>query len=296
MIKSMTGFASLSRDDASVTIGLTVRSVNHRFLDLQLRLPSTLADLESALRALVQQRVSRGRVELTVTLQWRQTPTPQVELHEEFARAVSAAIDVARARGLVSGELTPGDLLRLPQALVIREKVGDGTLASEEVGNGVLAAVADGLESLDAMRVREGAHLGDDLAARRAELGRLIQTLAGAADAGRLALEARLRDRVAELMAMMPADPTAVAQEIVRTAQRSDITEEVTRFTGHLDHWDALVRSEEPCGRKLDFLIQEMNREVNTIASKADGLLVSEAVIQAKAELERVREQVQNVE
>jgi uncharacterized protein (TIGR00255 family) len=95
---------------------------------------------------------------------------------------------------------------------------------------------------------------------------------------------------------MMPSDPVALAQEIVRVAQRSDISEEVTRFRGHLAHWDTLVTAEEPCGRKLDFLLQEMNREVNTIGSKADGLQVSERIIQAKAELERLREQVQNVE
>jgi uncharacterized protein (TIGR00255 family) len=98
------------------------------------------------------------------------------------------------------------------------------------------------------------------------------------------------------LMSIVPADPNAVAQEIVRTAQRSDISEEVTRFRGHLAHWDALSASPEPCGRKLDFLLQEMNREINTIASKADGLQVSELIIEAKAELERMREQVQNVE
>ncbi len=97
-------------------------------------------------------------------------------------------------------------------------------------------------------------------------------------------------------MAHVPADPVAVAQEIVRVAQRSDITEEVTRFRGHLAHWEALTGGPEPCGRKLDFLLQEMNREINTIGSKADGLQVSELIIQAKAELERMREQVQNVE
>jgi uncharacterized protein (TIGR00255 family) len=94
----------------------------------------------------------------------------------------------------------------------------------------------------------------------------------------------------------LPADPNAIAQEIVRVAQRSDISEEVTRFRGHLAHWDALAGSVEPCGRKLDFLLQEMNREINTIGSKADGLHVSELIIEAKAELERMREQVQNVE
>ena len=123
-----------------------------------------------------------------------------------------------------------------------------------------------------------------------------MERLDGAALEGRAGVEARLRERVREIGADMPVDETLVAQEIVRAAARSDISEEVTRFRGHLLHWGALADNAEPCGRKLDFLLQEMNREINTIGSKADGLRVSELVITAKAELEKMREQVQNVE
>ena len=146
------------------------------------------------------------------------------------------------------------------------------------------------------MRVREGLHLRTDLDTRKAVVTDLIARIAAAAETGRVDLEARLFERARELAAALPIDQAALSQEVVRVAQRSDISEEVTRFHGHLAHWDALSDSAEPCGRKLDFLLQEMNREVNTIGSKADGLQVSEVVIQAKAELERMREQVQNVE
>jgi uncharacterized protein (TIGR00255 family) len=124
----------------------------------------------------------------------------------------------------------------------------------------------------------------------------MIEGLAEAADTGRSELEARLRERIAELGLELPVDQAMIAQEIVRAAARSDISEEVTRFRAHLAHWEALADGQEPCGRKLDFLIQEMNREVNTLGAKADGLYVSELVINAKAELEKMREQVQNVE
>jgi uncharacterized protein (TIGR00255 family) len=124
----------------------------------------------------------------------------------------------------------------------------------------------------------------------------LIEGLAEAADTGRSELEARLRERIAELGFELPVDQAMIAQEIVRAAARSDISEEVTRFRAHLAHWEALADGQEPCGRKLDFLIQEMNREVNTLGAKADGLHVSELIINAKAELEKMREQVQNVE
>ena len=120
MIKSMTGFASLTRDEEHGSLGVTIRAVNHRFLDLQLRLPTPLADLEPRLRAIVSKHLARGRVEISVSLQLRQVSAPIVELNEEFAKALSAAMDQARTRGLVEGTLTPGDLLRLPQALSIR--------------------------------------------------------------------------------------------------------------------------------------------------------------------------------
>jgi uncharacterized protein (TIGR00255 family) len=296
MIRSMTGFASLTREEDRGTIGLTLRAVNHRFLDLQLRLPSNLADLEQRLRALLQKRLSRGRVELSLSFQARQSLTPRVELQEDFTRAIVAAMDAARERGLVKGELTPGDLLRLPQALVIREPVAEGETLGEGFAETLERALSDAIDQLDQMRRREGAHLAADLAARKDALGVLIEALALAALRGRGELEARLSQRVKELLAIVPGDPAATAQEIVRVAQRSDISEEVTRFRGHLAHWDSLTAASEPCGRKLDFLLQEMNREINTIGAKADGLQISELIIQAKAELERMREQVQNVE
>ena len=297
MIKSMTGFASLTHEDERATIGLTIRAVNHRFLDVQLRIPSSLGDLEPRIRALLQKRLARGRVELAISVQLRSAAVPIVELNAEFATALSAALDRARERGLVTGALTPGDLLRLPQALTVRERpVAADPAVEAQLAASVEAAVEQGLADLDAMRTREGEHLCADLDGRRQTLGSLVSQLAAAADEGRGALEARLKERVREISFEVPVDQTLIAQEIVRAAARSDISEEVTRFRAHLAHWEALQASFEPCGRKLDFLLQEMNREINTIGAKADGLHVSELIITAKAELERMREQVQNVE
>lgn len=296
MIKSMTGFASLTRDDERAAIGVTIRSVNHRFLDLQLRLPPTIADLEPRLRATVQKQLARGRVEVSVSLQLRQPAPPHVELNEAFAQALASAIEQARSRGMVTGTLTAGDLVRLPQALSIREKLPEAGGVSGILGTAVDDAVLSAIGQLEEMRVREGVHLRTDLDTRKSLLSGLIARISTAASTGREALETRLLERAREIATTLPIDQAALSQEVVRVAQRSDISEEVTRFHGHLAHWDALSDSPEPCGRKLDFLLQEMNREVNTIGAKADGLQVSEVVIQAKAELERMREQVQNVE
>jgi uncharacterized protein (TIGR00255 family) len=297
MIKSMTGFASLTHEDDRATIAVTVRAVNHRFLDLQLRVPQAFGDVEPRLRALLQKRLARGRVEIGISVQVRDFNAPTVELNVQFAQALSAAIDRARAQGLVSGPLSPGDLLRLPQAIAVRERSIDADPALEaRIAVSIETAVEQALADLDAMRVREGTHLAADLDARRLLLVNLIEHLRVAADQGRGALESRLRDRIEELRLELPVDHAMIAQEIVRAAARSDISEEVTRFRAHLAHWRALADADEPCGRKLDFLLQEMNREINTIASKADGIHVSELIINAKAELERMREQIQNVE
>jgi len=297
MIKSMTGFASVSREDERATVAVTIRAVNHRYLDLQVRSPQSLASIEADVRALVARHVARGRIELSVSLQLRQVAGLDVEFNEQFGRALEAALDQARQRGLVTGTLTPGDLLRMPQAITIREhRQEDDERVQAELVATARAVVEQTLVDLDSMRSREGDQLRSDLDSRRTAVAQLVERIATAADDGRAAMEQRIADRVRELRTELQADEAAVAQEIVRMAARSDISEEVERFRGHVSHWAALADGPEPCGRKLDFLLQEMNREVNTMGSKADGLRVSELVIAAKAELEKMREQVQNVE
>jgi len=296
MIKSMTGFASLTREYEAATVSVTIKSVNHRFLDLQLRIPSTIAALETRLRSLVQRRVARGRVEVVVGLQQRRAAALDVELNEEFLTALGGAIERARHQGYVQGVMTPGDLLRFPQALTIRERVDEPDADGLTLGPMIEGTVDAALDELDAMRTTEGGYLRADLDGRRTLLGDLFARVAQAADLGMEGLRSRLIERVQELRADALADEAMVAQEIAKFAGRSDITEEVVRFRGHLDHWRALSDSPEPCGRKLDFLLQEMNREVNTTGSKAEGPAVSEIIVSLKAELEKMREQVQNVE
>jgi len=295
MIKSMTGYASLTRDDEAAAISVTVKGVNHRFLDLQLRTPTAIAPLESRLRAIVQQRVARGRIEVTVSLQPRKPPGVDVDVNDSLIEGLASALERARERGLVTGTLAPGDILRFPQAVTIRERQDDSA-SGDQLYAAVESALVDALDELDRMRVREGAHLRADLDARRAQIADLFERAAERADAGAEVLRARLSERVKELQTDASVDPAAIAQEIVRFANRSDITEETVRFRAHLEHWRALSDAPEPCGRKLDFLLQEMNREVNTLGSKAEGAGVPELVVALKAELEKMREQVQNVE
>jgi uncharacterized protein (TIGR00255 family) len=292
----MTGFASLTRDDELATITVTVKAVNHRFLDLQVRIPPVLAAAESRIRSLAQSRIARGRLEISVSLQQRRASAMEVELNEPFLDALRAALERARERGYVDGHIAASDLLRFPQALTIREKAEDASIDGSPLAARVEDAIAAALDELEAMRVREGGYLRADLDTRRARLGELFEQVAAAAEQGMAGLQARLAERVRELRGDTLADEAAIAQEIAKFVGRSDITEEVVRFRGHLEHWQALTDSAEPCGRKLDFLLQEMNREVNTAGSKAEGPAVSEIIVTLKADLEKMREQVQNVE
>jgi uncharacterized protein (TIGR00255 family) len=244
----------------------------------------------------VQGRVARGRVEITVSIQQRRAPAIEVELNEPFLAALKHALERARELGFANGQIGPSDLLRFPQAIVIREKTDDAPADQSLVAARVEEAVAAALDELDAMRLQEGQYLRTDLDGRRTRLGELFDQVAAASDEGMAGLQVRLAERVRELRAEALADEALVAQEIAKFVGRSDITEEVVRFRGHLDHWQMLSESPEPCGRKLDFLLQEMNREVNTAGSKAEGPAVSELIVALKADLEKMREQVQNVE
>ena len=295
MIKSMTGFASVSHEHALVTIGVTVRSVNHRYLDVQLRLPKLLAEQETELRGLVQRRVARGRVELTVTTRIITPPAVEVALNEPLVEALSAAIERAQAHGVATGGLTSSDLLRFPQVVVVRERETDEA-SQKAIQRAVADTVDSALGDLDEMRLREGEYLRADVDARRATVADLVERLASAAEQGEAGLVARLTTRVEELRAQSQIDEALVAQEVVRFAARSDVNEELSRLRGHLAHWSVLAASPDPCGRKLDFLLQEMNREVNTLGAKIEGDGVSELIVAAKAELDKLREQIQNVE
>jgi uncharacterized protein (TIGR00255 family) len=297
MIKSMTGFASVSQEDDRARIGVTVRSVNHRYLDVQMRLPQALGQLETRLRGRVQTRAARGRVEVAVSVQMRQEPVLKVSINEAFTKALSEALDKAREAGLVQGSLVPGDLLRFPQALSVREEAPElDEQGREAVETAIATAVDAALDDLDTMRVHEGELLRVDLDGRKAAVLAAVEDVAAKAAAGESLLRERLAKRVSDLTADLAVEPAAVAQEVVRFAARSDISEEVVRFRAHVQQWTTLSDGPEPCGRKLDFLLQEMNREVNTIGSKADGLGIPETIIGIKAELEKMREQVQNVE
>lgn len=291
-IASMTGYGRAEARGARLAILVEARSLNHRFLEIAIKLPRGLSAHEPELRRLVQGRVARGRVDVTVTA--RRIAGSQSVVRTDVALGaeyLAGARALAQTLGL-AGELPLGDLLRLPGVVSLDDAEPD----EAETGPLLKEATEQALEELLRMRQAEGAALAADLgrhlAALEAWAGSLEQLLPGALQR----VQDRVRGRVRELLGEVPVDPGRIAQEAAVWAAKSDVAEELARLVSHCRQFRALLATGGPVGRQLDFLAQEMHREVNTIGSKAEvGELVSR-VLEGRTVVERLREQAQNVE
>ena len=290
--RSMTGFGTGEITTAAGRYGVEVRSVNHRFLEVVIRVPRDLSQLEDRIRALVQGRVLRGRVEVAVVRDdyGRRPRTVRADL--ELAKAYMTAVDGLRQVVPVSGTLDLSLLLSLPDLVKIEEEKEDVEASWPAVEGGVAAA----LDRLVAMRGAEGARLGTDLRERLSRMERLAEAIAARAPRVVEDYHARLERRVQELAGSVSMDPARLAAEVALFADRSDITEELTRLRSHLEQFRATLDGPGAIGRTLEFIVQEMGRETNTIGSKANDLEITRQVIAIKGELESLREQIQNVE
>ncbi len=288
----MTGFGTGEITSATGRLIVEVRSVNHRFCEIAVRIPRDLAVLEDRIRSLAQASVLRGRVEVAIIRENQGKRPRTVKTDLDLATAyVSALNDLKRALSL-SGTLDLAGLINLPDLIRIEEEKEDPEAFWPAVAGGVKAA----LDRLIAMRETEGARLAADLLGRLERLGSDIAGVEARAPEVVLEYHARLSRRVKELAGTVPVDAAKLATEVAVFADRSDITEEVTRFRSHLAQFQATLTSDGAVGRKLEFIIQELGRETNTIGSKANDLEITRRVISMKSELESLREQLQNVE
>jgi uncharacterized protein (TIGR00255 family) len=288
----MTGFGRGEAPIGEGAVSAEVRTVNSRFLDLRLRLPRQLAALESRLRAEVSPLFGRGQVDVQVRLPAEAEPAPRVEVDVELARVYADAARRLRESGAATGELELGALFGLPG--VVRQLEPDAV--TDEVCGAARVAVLAACAEAVAMRQREGATLERDLRQRMERLETLTSEVEGEASSIAKALRERLERRVAQLAPELEVDPSRLDQEIVLVADRIDVTEELVRLHSHLGQFLETLEQAGPIGRRLEFLLQEMAREVNTVGSKAQAARISSRVVDLKTELERVREQVLNVE
>lgn len=295
MIQSMTGFGRASGAiSARYFVTVTAKSVNHRFLELGVRLPEYLWDMEAPLRAIASEFFSRGKIDLSVRVQRTQQPEYSVRINAQIANQVIPQLkSIAEELGLSS--FTGSDLMRVPDLLQV--EAVDAEVVEEE-REGLTKIVRETFEQMAVMRRREGESLQNDITSRVKTIRELRDRVASHRDDIRAEVLASYQQRVQEIAAAAGVEvgQDRIAQEIVIMVEKGDIAEELTRLDHHVVQIEKAISGKEAAGKKLDFLSQEMLREINTMGSKSRSAAIRTVVVELKTEVERIREQVQNVE
>jgi uncharacterized protein (TIGR00255 family) len=296
MIHSMTGFGRAAGAlSARYFATVTTKSVNHRYLEASVRLPEYMWDMEAPLRAVASEFFSRGKVDLSVRIQRTQQPEYTVRINTQIANVVIPQLrSIAEELGL-GASLTGSDLMRVPDFLQV--DAIDSEVVDEE-REALTALVREAFTLMRGMREREGEALRKDIAARTKGIRDLSEQLARHRDDVRAELLATYKQRVNEIAAAagVTVSEERIAQEVVMMVEKGDIAEELQRLAHHVEQIEKAIGSKEAAGKKLDFLSQEMIREINTMGSKSRSAAIRTLVVELKTEVERIREQVQNVE
>jgi uncharacterized protein (TIGR00255 family) len=292
-MKSMTGFGRASVEDGDFSITVELKTVNNRFLDVNLRLPLELQSLEPTIKKLIGNRLARGRVE--VNLQYDRNDPVELELNRPLIAGFLAAMKEMRDEYSLAGEPDINVIARLPN--VVNTKKQEPSVDFLYALEGIFDQAIDDLET---MRTKEGEMLKSELLDRINEIETRLPAIE--AESAKVADEysARLTKRISEMLAksesQLDIDQGRIAQEVAFLADRADIAEEIARLKSHIEHFRTIAGDERDVGKRLDFLTQEFNREANTIASKTNNMIVKENALAIKSEIEKIREQVQNVE
>lgn len=292
MIQSMTGFGRSEGRYGDMAIVAELRSTNHKYCDIAIRLPKFLLALETPLKKLMQKYFTRGRLELAVTVNGAAAQTKRLnvdwELADEYFRMLKDLKTKLELPGLVDLSLLTGfrDMIT----------ISDGVEVTDEWVQWVQEVIKDAVNQLVMMRLKEGRALAKDLQKRTRAIEKALRHIESRVPGVVRGYQARLKERINQLTHGVKIDKNRLAQEVALYAERCDISEELTRLKSHLKQFTTLMRKNDSVGRSLDFLIQEMNREVNTIGSKANDAAIAMEVVYAKSEMERLREQVQNIE
>ncbi len=289
----MTGFGRGAVSKENFAVSVEIKTVNNRFLDLNLRLANELQNLEANLKRAIQTRLSRGRVDVFVN--YERTSEIVYEINRPLIAGYISALKQMQAEFSLSGEPDFNYIARLPNAL--QPKTED---LSEEFSNGIETAINLALDELEKMRETEGESLKNDLENLLSEiethLPKIESESGNVADEYRQKLTKRIENLLAKSDAQIELDQSRLAQEVAYLADKSDIAEEITRLKSHIEQFRGIMDEEKEIGKRLDFLTQELNREANTIASKTNNLTVKESALQIKSAIEKIREQIQNVE
>ncbi|MCX7138102.1 MAG: YicC family protein [Proteobacteria bacterium] len=288
MIYSMTGFASATRELATAALNVEIRSVNHRYLDLQFRLPEELRALEPGLRELIVTKLQRGKIECRVGLNALPSAQKSFELNAEVLKQLRALSEKLRVAWPSVPGLTAADILRWPGML------GAETVSLDEMRSACNAALVEVLEEFTASRAREGEKLKAVLLERLGSMEERVATVAPRMPEVLAAFREKLTARLHEAMAV--SDDERIRQEITLFANRVDVDEELSRLTAHFSEIKRILDKGGPVGKRLDFMMQELNREANTLGSKSVDTEVTRVALDLKLLIEQMREQIQNIE
>lgn len=293
MVYSMTGFGrgEAAREQFKFTV--EIKTVNHRYLDILIRMPKKLNQFEDRLKGLVKNRISRGRVEIYITSEESVAEdfliTPNFTVLDQY----QGALEAIRSRYGITDPITLSMLARYPDALRTESRESD----EDTIWNALSEAAENALEALMDMRRREGASLKTDILERVGVIRRTAAAINDFTPQILAAYRQKMTERVREILAeTVELDEGRILHEVAVYADKSNIAEELVRLTCHLDQVGRILEDPAPAGRKLDFLVQEMNREINTIGSKSPDLTIANHVIEVKSEIEKIREQIQNIE
>lgn len=292
LIKSMTGFGRSSLALENMDVLVEMRSVNHRFLEISVRAPHAYSYLEDRLKKQIQQRALRGKIDISVTIQHHGSDGLEVEVNSELAAAYVNALRKANEQLSLEDDLTLTSVMRFSDIFSLRKV----QLDEEKMWETILPAVTDAADKFLEMRITEGNKLYEDLKQRLDTLESMLKKVEEHAPETAKRYYDKLYAKICEILADRETDEARIMTEAAIFADRIAIDEETVRLGSHIEQFRNLLDSKEPVGRKLDFLVQEMNREVNTMGSKAQDLAVTRLVVDMKSEIEKMREQIQNIE
>lgn len=288
----MTGFGRATGSAHGREISVELRSVNHRYLEISARVPRSYSFIEDKLKTHIQRRVSRGKLDVGVTVTCPEESDTRVELNLKLAQSYAQAVAQISSELGLCGDMTAATLARFPDVFTfVREQPDE-----DEIWNDVKAVLDDALESYCTMRALEGERLVDDMLSRVDFIEKALTEVENVSGTRLERYREKLCARMQTVLEGIDIDDNRILLEAAIYADKSAVDEETVRLRSHLDQFRSILDAKEPVGRKLDFLIQEINRETNTIGSKAGDLDVTSAVVDIKAEIEKIREQVQNIE
>ena len=292
MIYSMTGFGRGKMEEQGREMSIEIKTLNHRFLDVYVKLPRTLSFLEEDIRSMVQQHLARGRVEVTVSYSSQRSDAVDVRVNQQLVEAYLACFDKLAQEYNLRNDISISSLLDIPDVLVVNE-VEESQEALKQMAE---VLMGEALNQVKEMRRKEGENLKVDLLERIERVEFMLKSIEQRAPQVVEEYRQKLKNRLKDLLQGSELDENRFNMEVMYFAERCNITEEIVRLFSHFKQFRDALESVVPIGRRLDFLVQEMNREVNTIGSKANDLAIINLVVDMKSEIEKIREQVQNIE